>query len=187
MMRCGFRPRQIKVTLQQIENEAGQLVSPFFQFGFAPVAVQANGVAEIFGKSLAVAAFTDQDVSQPAAAGRVVDWNYDVYSQSHNMRPGDPDGVNLLASWYLDKPHQSGPARQAAQPNGAGDRNAITLYDFPRQRTTHHLIKEQPIRTSALIPIYDLMLCSRPAVAPSSPSTTTVRWSSGPSLVTSST
>jgi nicotinate dehydrogenase subunit B len=84
------------------------------------------------------------------ADGRVVDWNYDVHSQSHNMRPGDPDGINLLASWYLDKPHQAGPARQAAQPNGAGDRNAITLYDFPRQRTTHHLIKEQPVRTSAL-------------------------------------
>jgi len=43
-----------------------------------------------------------------------------------------------------------GPARQAAQPNGAGDRNAITLYDFPRQRTTHHLIKDNPLRTSAL-------------------------------------
>ena len=22
-------------------------------------------------------------------------------SQSHNMRPGDPDGINLLASWYM--------------------------------------------------------------------------------------
>ncbi|MEA3025968.1 MAG: nicotinate dehydrogenase subunit, partial [Alphaproteobacteria bacterium] len=31
-----------------------------------------------------------------------------------------------------------------------GDRNAIPLYDIPRQRVTHHLIKEQPIRTSAL-------------------------------------
>jgi nicotinate dehydrogenase subunit B len=84
------------------------------------------------------------------ADGRIVDWNYDVFSQSHNMRPGDPDGINLLASWYLADPQKSGPARQAAQPNGAGDRNAITLYDFPRQRTTHHLIKDQPIRTSAL-------------------------------------
>jgi nicotinate dehydrogenase subunit B len=84
------------------------------------------------------------------ADGRIVDWNYDVFSQSHNMRPGDPDGINLLASWYQADPKKSGPARQAAQPNGAGDRNAITLYDLPRQRTTHHLIKDQPIRTSAL-------------------------------------
>src|SRR6266566_835564 len=41
-------------------------------------------------------------------------------------------------------------ARRAGQPNGAGDRNAITLYDFPRQRTTHHLIMDNPVRTSAL-------------------------------------
>jgi len=84
------------------------------------------------------------------ANGRIVDWSYDVWSQSHNMRPGDPDGVNLLSSWYMAEPHQPGPARQAPQPNGAGDRNAIPLYDFPRQRTTHHLIKEMPVRTSAL-------------------------------------
>jgi nicotinate dehydrogenase subunit B len=84
------------------------------------------------------------------ADGKVVDWNYDVFSQSHNMRPGDPDGVNLLASWYMGDAKTSGPARQVAQPNGAGDRNAITLYDFPRHRTTHHLIKDQPVRTSAL-------------------------------------
>jgi nicotinate dehydrogenase subunit B len=84
------------------------------------------------------------------ADGRVVDWTYDVWSQSHNMRPGDPDGVNLLGSWYVADAKRPGPARHAAQPNGAGDRNAITLYDFPRQRTTHHLIMDNPVRTSAL-------------------------------------
>ena len=89
-------------------------------------------------------------VKGAVAGGRVVDWAYDVWSQSHNMRPGDPDGINLLGSWYLADAKRPGPARHAAQPNGAGDRNAITLYDFPRQRTTHHLIMEQPVRTSAL-------------------------------------
>ena len=89
-------------------------------------------------------------VKGAVAGGRVVDWSYDVWSQSHNMRPGDPDGINLLGSWYLADAKRSGPARHSPQPNGAGDRNAITLYDFPRQRTTHHLIMEQPVRTSAL-------------------------------------
>jgi CO/xanthine dehydrogenase Mo-binding subunit len=89
-------------------------------------------------------------VKGAVAGGRVVDWAYDVWSQSHNMRPGDPDGINLLGSWYLADAKRPGPARHAAQPNGAGDRNAITLYDFPRQRTTHHLIMENPVRTSAL-------------------------------------
>jgi CO/xanthine dehydrogenase Mo-binding subunit len=89
-------------------------------------------------------------VKGAVADGRIVDWSYDVWSQSHNMRPGDPDGINLLASWYMADPHKPGPARQAAQPNGAGDRNAIPLYDLPRHRVTHHLITENPIRTSAL-------------------------------------
>jgi nicotinate dehydrogenase subunit B len=84
------------------------------------------------------------------SAGRIVDWNYDVWSNSHNMRPGDPDGVNLLGSWYLADGKKIGPARTIAQPNGAGDRNAIPLYDLPRQRITSHLIKEMPLRVSAL-------------------------------------
>ena len=89
-------------------------------------------------------------VKGAVAGGRVVDWTFDVWSQSHNMRPGAPDGINLLGSWYLADAKRPGPARHAAQPNGAGDRNAITLYDFPRQRTTHHLIMDNPVRTSAL-------------------------------------
>jgi nicotinate dehydrogenase subunit B len=84
------------------------------------------------------------------ADGRIVDWSYDVWSQSHNMRPGDPDGINLLSSWYLGDAKQPGPARQANPPNFAGDRNAIPTYDLPRQRITHHLIKDNPLRTSAL-------------------------------------
>ncbi len=89
-------------------------------------------------------------VKAALVGGRIVDWSYDVWSQSHNMRPGDPDGVNLLASWYMADPQQPGPARQAPQPNGAGDRNAIPLYDLPRHKITHHLIMENPLRTSAL-------------------------------------
>jgi nicotinate dehydrogenase subunit B len=84
------------------------------------------------------------------ADGRIVDFSYDVWSQSHNMRPGDPDGINLSASWFMADPKKPGPARQAAQPSGAGDRNAIPLYDLPRHRVTHHLITDNPIRTSAL-------------------------------------
>jgi nicotinate dehydrogenase subunit B len=82
--------------------------------------------------------------------GRIVDWNYDVWSNTHTMRPGDPDGVNLLASWYLEKPKMPAPPRMAAQPAGGGDRNAIPLYDLPRQRITNHMIKGMPVRVSAL-------------------------------------
>jgi nicotinate dehydrogenase subunit B len=90
------------------------------------------------------------EIKGAVADGRIVDWTYDVWSQSHNMRPGDPDGINLVSSWYLADPKPPGPARQANPPNYAGDRNAIPTYDIPRQRITHHLIKDNPLRTSAL-------------------------------------
>jgi nicotinate dehydrogenase subunit B len=85
-----------------------------------------------------------------SADGRIADWNYDVWSNTHSTRPSEPGGVNLLASWYLAEPQRPAPPRMQPQPNGGGDRNAVPLYDFPRQRITNHLIKEMPLRVSAL-------------------------------------
>ena len=82
--------------------------------------------------------------------GRIADWNYDVWSNTHSTRPSEPGGVNLLASWYLAEPQRPAPPRMQPQPNGGGDRNAVPLYDFPRQRITNHLIREMPLRVSAL-------------------------------------
>jgi CO/xanthine dehydrogenase Mo-binding subunit len=84
-----------------------------------------------------------------SADGRVVDWNYDVWSNTHSTRP-DPAGNNLLASWYLAEPQKPAPPGIIPQPAGGGDRNAIPLYDFPRQKVVHHFLKEMPIRVSAL-------------------------------------
>ncbi len=81
---------------------------------------------------------------------RVVDWNYDVWSNTHTTRPGEDGGVNLLAAWDLENPLQPAPPRMIAQPAGGGDRNAIPLYDFPRQRVVNHLVRDMPIRVSAL-------------------------------------
>src|SRR5258705_4816781 len=82
--------------------------------------------------------------------GRIVDWNYEVWSNTHSTRPSEPGGVNLLAAWYLAEPQRPAPPRMQPQPNGGGDRNAVPLYDFPRQRITNHLIREMPLRVSAL-------------------------------------
>ena len=81
--------------------------------------------------------------------GRIVDWNYEVWSNTHSMRP-DPGGVNLLAAWDLADPKKAAPPRNIPQPAGGGDRNAVPLYDFPRQRVTHRFIPDMPIRVSAL-------------------------------------
>lgn len=82
--------------------------------------------------------------------GRIVDWNYDVWSNSHAMRPGQPGGVNLLASWHLAKPFQPSAPVPIPQPYGNGDRNAVPLYDLARKRVTNHLLLDAPIRTSSL-------------------------------------
>jgi nicotinate dehydrogenase subunit B len=84
-----------------------------------------------------------------AADGRIVDWNYEVWTNTHSTRP-DPRGNNLLASWYLAEPQRPAPPQIVPQPAGGGDRNAVPLYDFPRQRVVHHFIKEMPLRVSAL-------------------------------------
>lgn len=82
--------------------------------------------------------------------GRIVDWNYEVWTNTHSTRPGDREGNNLLASWYLADPQQPSPPRNIPQPSGGGDRNAVPLYDFPSQRVVQHFIKDMPVRVSAL-------------------------------------
>jgi CO/xanthine dehydrogenase Mo-binding subunit len=82
--------------------------------------------------------------------GRIADWNYELWSNTHSMRPSEPGGNNLLASWYLAEPQRPSPPRMLPQPAGGGDRNAVPLYDFPRQRIVNRLIKDMPLRVSAL-------------------------------------
>jgi nicotinate dehydrogenase subunit B len=84
--------------------------------------------------------------------GRVVDYTYEVFSNTHSTRPGQTADAtnNLLASWYLAEPRQPGPPTNIPQPAGGGDRNAIPLYAFPNQRIVNHLITAMPLRVSAL-------------------------------------
>jgi CO/xanthine dehydrogenase Mo-binding subunit len=82
--------------------------------------------------------------------GRIVDWQHELWSYTHSTRPNDPDGSNLMAAWLLQDPLPPGPSRNLAQPSGGGDRNAVPLYAFQRQKVVNHLLLDQPIRTSAL-------------------------------------
>jgi CO/xanthine dehydrogenase Mo-binding subunit len=85
------------------------------------------------------------------STGRIVDWDYEVWSNTHSMRPADPQGNNLLASWHLAEPQKHGrPANVPIQFGGGSDRNAVPLYEFPNQRVLNHLIPEMPLRISAL-------------------------------------
>jgi hypothetical protein len=82
--------------------------------------------------------------------GKIADWEYEVWSNSHSTRPESTNGTNVLAAWYLAEPQTMGPPTSPPQPAGGGDRNAIPLYDFPSQRVIHHFVQDMPIRVSAL-------------------------------------
>ena len=82
--------------------------------------------------------------------GKIADWSYEVWSNSHSTRPQSTTGANVLASWYLAEPQAMGPPTSPPQPAGGGDRNAIPLYDFPNQRVIHHFVQDMPVRVSAL-------------------------------------
>jgi nicotinate dehydrogenase subunit B len=84
------------------------------------------------------------------AKGSVVEFRNELWSHTHSTRPGESDGTNLLAAWYLKDAQRPGAARNIPQPAGGGDRNAIPLYLFPRQRVINHLIPDMPVRVSAL-------------------------------------
>jgi CO/xanthine dehydrogenase Mo-binding subunit len=84
------------------------------------------------------------------ASGNIVDWQHELWSHTHSTRPGDPEGCNLLASWYAESPLAPGPARNIPQPSGGGDRNAVPFYVFPQQKIVNHLLPQMPIRVSAL-------------------------------------
>ncbi len=83
-----------------------------------------------------------------SASGDVTDWQYEVWSNSHNERPG-PAG-NLAPAWHLQTPFAKPPPKPIPQPTGGGDRNAIPLYRFGNVRVVHHFIAQMPLRVSAL-------------------------------------
>jgi CO/xanthine dehydrogenase Mo-binding subunit len=86
-----------------------------------------------------------------AADNSIADWQYELWSNAHSgARPGRPGGINLLAAWNLAKPFAPSQPRPVPIPPGAEDRNALPIYDFPNQKIVRHLVKEAPLRTSAL-------------------------------------
>ena len=96
--------------------------------------------------------FTPAIITEVEAAldanGRIVDWQYGVWSNTHNMRPGNAG--RMLAAQLLANPLQPSPPQPIPQPEGGGDRNAIPLYDLPQARVVSHFIPAMPLRVSAM-------------------------------------
>jgi nicotinate dehydrogenase subunit B len=82
------------------------------------------------------------------ADGKIAEWHFDVWSNTHSMRPGGAG--SLLAAQHMAQPFAAPPPKPLPLPEGGGDRNAIPLYTFPNAKVTHHFIPEMPLRVSAM-------------------------------------
>ncbi|MEH2494592.1 nicotinate dehydrogenase subunit B [Bradyrhizobium sp. AZCC 1678] len=80
--------------------------------------------------------------------GRIADWHFDVWSNTHSMRPGGAG--SMLAAQHMAQPFAVPAPRPLPLPEGGGDRNAIPIYTFPNAQVVHHFIPAMPLRISAM-------------------------------------
>jgi len=80
--------------------------------------------------------------------GKIADWNFDVWTNTHSMRPGGAG--SMLAAQHMAQPFAVPEPKPIPLPAGGGDRNAIPIYKFPNARVVHHFIPAMPVRVSAM-------------------------------------
>ena len=80
--------------------------------------------------------------------GKIADWNFAVWSNTHSMRPGGAGC--LLAAQHMAQPFAVPAAKPLPLPEGGGDRNAIPIYSFPNAHVMHHFLPDMPVRISAM-------------------------------------
>ena len=82
------------------------------------------------------------------ASGRIVSWDYGVWTCSHSTRPGGAG--SLLAAQHGARAFKLEPQKARKSADGTGDRNAVPLYTFPNVHVVHHFLPDMPLRVSAL-------------------------------------
>jgi nicotinate dehydrogenase subunit B len=80
--------------------------------------------------------------------GKIADWNFAVWSNTHSMRPGGAG--SLLAAQHMAQSFAVPAPKPLPLPEGGGDRNAIPIYSFPNAHVVHHFIPAMPLRISAM-------------------------------------
>jgi len=84
------------------------------------------------------------------AAGTIVSWRHELWSNGHTHRPGRAKLPTLSAAAHLARPFELSPAVNPALPAGGADRNCIPLYDFADLLVVNHYVKDMPLRSSSL-------------------------------------
>lgn len=82
------------------------------------------------------------------ADGRVLDYDFKVWSTPHGTRPGGKAG-NLLAARYIETPVEQPVPGPGGPPNYNSARNAIADYDFPGHVVTDKFAPAMPLRVSS--------------------------------------
>jgi len=93
-------------------------------------------------------AMTTQASGSLDASGNIVDWKYEIWSNTHNNRI--ENAGRLMPTWMLAKPFTPAPPKTIPMPEGGGDRNSIPLYRIPNLYVQHHFLPDMPIRVSAM-------------------------------------
>ncbi len=62
-------------------------------------------------------------------SGKISDWNFEVWSNTHSMRPGGAG--SMLAAQHMAQGFAVPAPKPIPLPEGGGDRNAIPIYTFP--------------------------------------------------------
>jgi CO/xanthine dehydrogenase Mo-binding subunit len=118
--------------------------------GQRPVRVQWSRADELawspFGPAMVVDLEADLD-----AAGNVVGWRHEVWSNGHTSRPGGAKTPAVLGAWHVGEPFARLPATNPPVARGGGaERNSIPIYEFPAWQIVNHHVMAMPLRTSAL-------------------------------------
>ncbi len=102
-----------------------------------------ENLAEPYGPAMIAGATAALD-----GDGRVVAWDYAVWSNTHNRRP--VKGGLFIQNAALPEPLPVPPPAPIPMPEGDGDRNSNPLYAFPNAHVVYHFVPDMPLRVSAM-------------------------------------
>jgi CO/xanthine dehydrogenase Mo-binding subunit len=117
--------------------------------GGRPVRVQWSREDEFAWEPYGPAMVVSLD-AQLDAAGAIVSWRHDLWSNGHTRRPGRAGKPVLAAAAQLARPFELAPPSNPPLPAGGADRNAIPIYESPDLLVVNHYVREAPLNVSSL-------------------------------------